>query len=443
MRKKIYINVVLTALMTIFFSVSAGAQATKVKGRVTDSESGEGIPFAAVYFYGTTIGVSTDLEGYYSMETRDSTANTLCAALLGYETQMIRVSRRAFSEVDFRLHPVTSSLNAAVVKPDNRYMKWILKQIDERKKVNDPERRDAYACDIYTKMELDLTNPDRNLRNRLIRRNFGFIFDYMDTSVVSGQPFLPVMISETRAKRYHSISPDISKEAIEATRISGFNEDNAISQFTGSMHLKTNFYNNFINAFNVQIPSPLSSNGSVYYNYYLVDSLNIDGRKTWKIRFHPGRGVSSTVFDGEMNIDSETFALREIHAKMMKGANVNWIRDMVIDRTDQLVGDSLWFYKQDKLYVDFSVTMSDSSKFVSFLGNRQIDYMNPVLGEPARKLVQQAHATSVHVMKDAGKRMRRGGARPGLTNCPKRSRISTIWWTPSSRFRCTIPYIIS
>ena len=136
------------------------------------------------------------------------------------------------------------------------------------------------------------------------------------------------------------------------------------------MHLKTNFYNNFINAFNVQIPSPLSSNGNIYYNYYLVDSLDIDGRKTWKIRFHPGRGVSSTVFDGEMSIDTKTFALREIHAKMMKGANVNWIRDMVIDRTDQLVGDSLWFYKQDKLYVDFSVTMNDSSKFVSFLGNR-------------------------------------------------------------------------
>lgn len=127
---------------------------------------------------------------------------------------------------------------------------------------------------------------------------------------------------------------------------------------------------------------------------------------------------------------------------MMKGANVNWIRDMVIDRTDQLVGDSLWFYKQDKLYVDFSVTMSDSSKFVSFLGNRQIDYMNPVLGEPARKLVQQAHATSVHVMKDAGKRMKSGGARPGRTSYRKRSRTSTIWWTPSSMFRCTIPYII-
>ena len=403
-KRRIDISVILTLFLALLFALPMTAQTTKVKGRVTDSASGEGIPFVAIYFYGTTIGVSTDMDGYYSMETRDTAANILCAALLGYETQMIRISRGAFSEVDFRLHSVNSSLNAAVVKPDNRYMKWILGQIDAHKKFNDPERRDAYVCDIYTKMELDLVNADKNLRNRLIRKNFNFIFDYMDTSVVSGQPYLPVMISETRAKRYHSIAPDISKEAIEATRISGLNEDNAVSQFTGSMHLKTNFYNNFINAFNVQIPSPLSSNGNIYYNYYLVDSLDIDGRKTWKIRFHPGRGVSSTVFDGEMSIDTKTFALREIHAKMMKGANVNWIRDMVIDRTDQLVGDSLWFYKQDKLYVDFSVTMNDSSKFVSFLGNRQIDYMHPQFGEEARDQARQVQSSSVQVMKNAGKK---------------------------------------
>ena len=49
-------------------------------GRVTD-ESGIGIPFVAVYFLNTTIGVSTDLDGNYSMETRDSTASLLCASL--------------------------------------------------------------------------------------------------------------------------------------------------------------------------------------------------------------------------------------------------------------------------------------------------------------------------------------------------------------------------
>lgn len=381
---------------------SALAQTTKVKGRVTD-ESGIGLPFVAVYFLNTTIGVSTDLDGNYSMETRDSTACLLCASILGYENQIIRISRGAYNEVNFRLKEVNTSLTAAVVKPDNRYMKWILKQIDKHREVNDPERRSHYVCDTYTKMELDLTNAEEQIRNKMLRRNFGFVFDYMDTSSVSGKPYLPVMISETRAKRYHGISPEVNKEVIEATRISGLNEDNAVSQFTGSMHLKTNFYNNFINAFNVQIPSPLSASGNIYYNYYLVDSLNVEGRKTWKIRFHPAKGISSSVFDGEMNIDAQDFGLREIHVKLFRGANINWIRDLVIDRSDQRVGDSVWFYKQDRLYVDFSVTMRDSSKLASFLGNRQIEYMNPVLGEDAKPEVTKVN-TNVHIEKEAARR---------------------------------------
>ena len=391
--------IVIVIVVSALTAATALAQTTKVKGHVSEAGTGEPLPFVAIYFEGTTIGVSTDLDGNYAMETRDSSACMLTASLLGYESQTIRISRGAFCEVDFKLKSITSSLNAAVVKPDNRYMKWI----DEHRGKNDPERRDAYKCDIYTKMELDLTNADEQIRSKLIRKNFGFVFDYMDTSVVSGQPYLPVMISETRAHRYHSTSPEVNKEIIEASRISGLNEDNAVSQFTGSMHLKTNFYNNFINAFNVQIPSPLSSNGNVYYNYFLIDSLQVDGRKTWKIRFHPGKGVSSSVFDGEMAIDAEDFALKEIHVKLHKGANVNWIRDMVIDRTDQRLGDSVWFYKQDKLYVDFSVTMNDSSKFVSFLGNRQIDYMNPIVGEKAKPYIKKANVT-VQVERDAGKK---------------------------------------
>ena len=96
----IYILWIAVVLAT---GLSAAAQTTKVKGRVTDAASGEGLPFVAVFFKGTTIGVSSDLDGYYFMETRDSTATMLCASLLGYEGQEIRISRGAFSEVDFRL----------------------------------------------------------------------------------------------------------------------------------------------------------------------------------------------------------------------------------------------------------------------------------------------------------------------------------------------------
>ena len=70
--------------------------------------------------------------------------------------------------------------------------------------------------------------------------------------------------------------------------------------------------------------------------------MQINGRKTYKIRFHP-KGTSTPVLDGEVNIDSASWALQSAHVKMLKGLNVNWIRHLVIENTNELVNDSVWF----------------------------------------------------------------------------------------------------
>ena len=366
----------LTILLTTFFLPDASAQATKVKGRVVDASTGEGIPFAGIYFKNSTVGVSADMDGYFSLETRD-TLSVLSASILGYEEQFIKINRRSFNEITFRLNPVHDELAAAVVKPDDRYMRSILRKIDEAKGRNNPEKRPRYSCDVYTKMELDVTNPESPMISSFLPKDFKFVYDYMDTSVVSGHPYLPVLISETTSKYYHRKDPSSNRELIKASRISGVDNNPVLSQFTGNMYVKTNFYDNFINIFQVEIPSPLASSGMTYYNYYLVDSLQIEGRKTYKIRFHPSKWVSSPTFDGEMSIDAEEYALRDIHVRLKKGSNVNWVRDMTIDVENRRLPDSTWFYKQDRMYVDFSPTTRDSSKIVTFLGNRQIDYSNP------------------------------------------------------------------
>lgn len=398
--KRAFIFKIFFSAILLLITTTLSAQPTRIKGRVTDEDTGEGIPFVGIYFKNTTIGVSSDMDGYYILETRDAKTDILCAAILGYDTKEVKVKLGSFQEVNFKLKLTDNALNAIVVKPDNSRMKRLLSNINERKKYNDPEQKKTYQCDIYNKMEIDLTNADEQIKNRLIRKNFGFIFDYMDTSVVSGRPYLPIMISETVARRYHKKNPALDKEVIEASRISGINDENMISQFTGSLHLKLNFYNNFINAFNAEIPSPISSQGSLYYNYFLIDSLNINGRKTYHIRFHPKQLVSSPVFDGEMNIDAEEFALQELHVKLQKGSNVNWIRDLVIDVEHQRVGDSTWFYKQDKMYVDFSAVLNDSSKVVSFLGKKQMDYSNPEFTKPLRKDILAA-GDNVMIHEDA------------------------------------------
>ncbi len=406
------------AILSVWFLLCASflfpsyAQETKVRGRVTDAVTGEPVPFTGVYFQGTTIGMSTDLEGCFNISTRD-TVSVLCASILGYEPSERRIRPGSFTEVEFRLVPATSSLDAAVVKPDDSYMKWILRQIDKNRSRNDAERRSPYKCDTYTKIELDVANPGRVLDKKVIRNNFGFMEEYLDTSAVTGQPYLPMLISETAARRYHSNSPVIDRETITGTRISGTDSENMLSQFTGTMHLKTNFYDNFIHVFDIQLPSPLGENGRSYYNYYLVDSLEVEGRKTWKIRFHPKRGITSSVFDGEMSIDSADFAMRDIKARLMKGSNVNWIRSATIEREDCRTDDSTWFYKREFHSSDFSLTMRDSSKMMSFLGSRTINYGPPGKVD-ADSLAAQKNRMQVQMDRGAGHRNESwwDGARP-------------------------------
>ena len=88
------------ALLLIVFSFSAMAQVTKVRGTVTDASTGEPIPFVNVYFKGTTIGTSTDLDGTYSIETRYA-SDSVAASSVGFITGVKQVQKNRFQQIDF------------------------------------------------------------------------------------------------------------------------------------------------------------------------------------------------------------------------------------------------------------------------------------------------------------------------------------------------------
>ena len=364
----------------LFLTFAAAAQTTKVKGSVRDAESGEPIPFASVYFDGTVIGISSDLDGNFSLETRSKEITTLTAHLIGYESQTVTVSKGSFSEVNFLLHKDMRQLQAALVKPDDRYLRSILDRIDRARAKHDPELAEAWQTRLYSKIELDATHAEDLIDKTFLKNTLGFVLDYRDTSAVTGTSYIPIMISETTARKYHALEPAVDKEIIEGSRISGLEQDNILRQFSGSYLLKTNFYRNQISVFNLDLPSPASAAGHPFYNYFLVDSLQVDGRKTYTLRFHPKRLVTSPVLDGEMNIDAEDFAIRSVHASLASKSNVNWIRHINVDIENQRLEDGKWFGKEERLFIDFSISVSDRSKVVSFLGNRTIVYSESSFG---------------------------------------------------------------
>ena len=389
-------------MLLVSLAAPVFAQSTRIEGCVYDASSGDPLPYANIFLESTQFGTTSEIDGKYVLEARAPGASVVTCSLIGYESMSFVIVPGSVSEIDFRLSESRQVLNAALVKPDDRYVKSILRKVDDMRDYHNPELRDEYTCDLYSKMELDLCNADKVLRGKFFDRNFGFVMDYVDTSDVSGLPYLPVLFSETAAKRYHRLSPDLDKEIIEGTRVSGLDAVNALSQFTGSMHFRTNFYDRFVNAMNVDIPSPISGSGTLYYNYYLVDSLSLDGRKSYKIRFHPKKSISSPAFDGEMYIDAEEYALRDIHVRLGRTANVNWIRNLLIDVSNER-GDSLWFYKEDRIYVDFALIPRDSTRLMSFIGRRHVSYSNPVYTLLPRK-GSSVDGEMVSVEKNAGKK---------------------------------------
>lgn len=369
---------VILSLLMMGAVIVAAAQSTRVRGTVRDADTGEPLPFAAVYFDGTTIGISTDLNGHYTLETRSKDAIVLTASLIGYESLSINVNQGTFSEINFRLRQDPKQLEAALVKPDNRYIKSILKKLDQSLAKNDPENAPDWHARLYTKIEFDVTNMEDFLKLKAIDKSIGFVREYSDTSAITGKPYIPALISENVADMYHSQDPAFSREVMRASRISGLREDNVLRQFTGSYLLKTNFYKPNIGLFNLVIPNPAAGSSNIFYNYFLVDSLQVEGRKTYVLRFHPKKLVNSPTLDGEMQIDAEDFGIRSVHATLSGESNVNWIRHINVDIQNRRLPDGRWFYGDERLFIDFSISVRDDSRIISFLGNRQISYSMPV-----------------------------------------------------------------
>ena len=155
----------------------------------------------------------------------------------------------------------------------------------------------------------------------------------------------------------------------------------AIAQFTGQMHGNVNFYANFIDIFNVRFASPLSDGDSSITTISWWTACRSTAARPTKSGSTPN-GSTSPVLDGEVNIDSASYALQSASARMPKGVNVNWIKHLRLENENRIVRDSTWFRSRDRVSAEFSVTTADSSKLTSFIGTREVVYTDVRIGEP-------------------------------------------------------------
>ena len=344
---------------------------------ISDAVTAEPIPFANVYFYGTTIGVTSDFEGKFSIETKTPT-DSLFASYIGYETQAKKVFKNRFQEVNFQLKPVNIDLPEVTILAGENPAEIILRKIIENKENNRRKEFDAYQYEVYNKIEIDANNLSDRFQNRKILKPFSFIFDYMDTSIVNGKTYLPIFLSESLSDFYFRKNPKSEKEVIKAAKVSGI-ENESILQFLGDMFQRYDFYDNYITIFQKNFISPVANFGLNSYKYYLVDSTFISNQWCYKIMYKPRRKQELT-FTGHFWVHDTTFAIKSFEMKVAEDANINFIDDLVLSQEFDLIENKYWMVTRDQGIGDFNI-VDNTRRTLGFFGKKTTTYRGFIFNE--------------------------------------------------------------
>ena len=205
MKNKITYWLILS-LLIVFQVNQRFCKLTKVRWTVIDFTSNEAIPFANVTFKNSTVGTITNTDGEYFLETRN-TYDSIIVSFVGYKQQSYSVRKKQYQEINFLLEPSIFELEEIVVLPTENPAHPILRHIIGNKKNHNPRKFDSYTYKLYNKVEIDINNVDEEFRKQRLLRDFQFIFDYVDTSAITGKSYLPIFITESFSDYYFNKNP--------------------------------------------------------------------------------------------------------------------------------------------------------------------------------------------------------------------------------------------
>ena len=372
MRKKLF--------FIVFFISSLLVAQTKVSGVVYD-DNNLPMPFASVAFKGTTIGMVTNENGKFYLESNDNNL-TLVVSFIGYKPQERKLTVGGSYNLKFNLEPdnlieAIQIVSGKQPKKNNPAID-ILRKIWERKRKNGLYMFDQYKMDKYEKIQFDLNNIDSTYTQSKVFKGMEFIFEHVDTSRITGKTYLPFFISESTSEIYGDNVMDKKKEVMTAYRNSGFDGNENVMAFVKNLYKEYNIYDNFINLFDKSFHSPISRYGIDTYNYVLADSAYIGNKWCYNIIYYPRRKGELT-FKGDFWVNDSTFAIKKINMTVTKSANINWIKDVYIEQEFDVLNDSVFLLSRDYFMSDFALNKKDESKGV--YGKRTSIYQNHVFNQ--------------------------------------------------------------
>lgn len=380
------------------------AQHTVITGKITESSTGNPVPFANVFFKGTSIGTTTDFDGNYSL-TSDGPTDSLIASYIGYKPRSKAVVKGISQRIDFQLEEDITKLDEIVIEAGENPAFDIMRNVVKNKDRNDKRKLSAYEYDTYTKIEIDLDNIYEKFQERKIVKKITQVLDSIDRIAgEDGKPVLPVFISESISKLYYRDNPRLKTEHILKSKINGIGVEDGtlVTQVIGSSFQEYNFYQNWLEIVTKEFVSPIADGWRLFYEYDLTDSLFIEDHFCYRLDFFP-KNPEDIAFTGSMWITKEEYALKRIDVSIGKGANINFIEKLKIQQELEPTHAGPWLPVNNRVLIDVKEVNPDMAGLIAkfytsnknFIINKPYDnsfYEQPIVAT-ADALVSDSEST--------------------------------------------------
>lgn len=302
-------------LLTLcLYSIPVFPQLYSISGKITDSKTGEALPYVNVRVLNTSTGTAANLNGDYLIKLEPGNY-VLIASYIGYYSDSASINLKEDLNVNFQLRQTEIQLPEVVVLPgENPALEIIRKAIEKKNERN--EKLSSYEFEAYTK-GLIRTTDEISAKGRTVSAGVGTESDSADLKITG--------ILENQSKGYFK-KPDEFKEVILARKQSA-NFPSTINILTGG-RLIQNFYEDDVNFFGTNLPGPISDDALDYYYFYLDDVVLKDDRKIFKIFLAPDN-PDDPGFEGSIFINDSTYDLLQVELKLNRSANPGGIFDTI------------------------------------------------------------------------------------------------------------------
>jgi hypothetical protein len=293
--------VLLIVITSITFS-----QQFIIKGKVLDRINHSVLSYSSIRISGSSSGTAANYEGNFELRLNRG-IYVLIASFIGYKSDTISVDLNANKTITFNLEPTGVRLGEITVLPnENPALEIIRRTIKAKHERNDKLK--SYIAHAYTKGTIRTTN-DFSPRGNNASLSLNFEKDTSKLKITG--------IIENESIGYYE-KPDKYKDEIIARKQSK-NTPASVNTLTGGRIIQ-NFYSDDIQFFNRPLPSPISDDALIYYDYNLEKTLASDNRNIFQIHVEPIKKTDPG-FEGTIYIADSIFSLVKIDVNLNATAN--------------------------------------------------------------------------------------------------------------------------